>query len=101
MGDVVVLRPEARVSSSYHLPDWPHAQRLTLSIEQARAIDRDIRHLDAVMERARDVATISTILSTIYGVEAAEDERVARAIGTWLRSGDASWRIWAAPPREK
>jgi len=87
MGDVVVLRPETRVSSNYHLPDWPHPRRLTLSIEQARAIDRDIRHLDAVMERARDIGTISTILSTTCGVDVVPAARAAHAIQRWLSSG--------------
>jgi hypothetical protein len=57
-----------------------------------RAIDRDIRHLDAVMSRARDVEAISTILSTICGAEVGPAERAARAIALWLRTGDASWR---------
>jgi hypothetical protein len=90
MGDVVAL-PGATAanfcSPSKCIPAWPHPRKVTISIEQARAIDRDIRHLDAVMNRARDVKAISTILSTTCGVEASGAERAARAIGLWLRTG--------------
>ena len=91
MGDVVA-HPRATAGNSLSrsndiLPAWPHPRTVTISIEQARAIDRDIRHLDSVMERARDVATISTILSTIYGANGYAAEKAARAIGTWLRTG--------------
>jgi hypothetical protein len=91
MGDVVELNPEHGVSSNFRLPDWPHPRKVTFSIEQARAIDRDIRHLDAVMERARDMATISTIVSTICGAETAAQRmacaKAALAIGKWLSTG--------------
>lgn len=87
MGDVVALRPGARDSSNYRLPEWPHPRTVTITIAQARAIDRDIRHLDAVMERARDVAAISTILSTICGANVYAAEKAARAIGKWLAAG--------------
>ena len=90
MGDVVALRPPAP-SSSFRsndiLPDWPHPRRVNLTIEQARAIDRDIRHLDAVMARARDVTAISMILSMTCGVEGSGAERAARAIQRWLSTG--------------
>jgi hypothetical protein len=66
--------------SSSILPEWPHPRTITITIEHARAIDRDIWHLDSVMARARDVATISAIVSTICGAEV----RAARAIGIWL-----------------
>src|SRR5712664_3495742 len=75
MGDVVALpRTPARNSFSPWngiRPTWPHPRQVTITIEHARAIDRDIRHLDAVMERARDIEAISTILSTICGAERA------------------------------
>ena len=93
MGDVVALRPRQPAPNSSFLsndilPDWPHPRRVNLTIEQARAIDRDIRHLDAVMERARDVATISMILSTTCGVDDIPSaERAARAMQRWLSSG--------------
>jgi hypothetical protein len=90
MGDVVALprTTAANFSSpSKCIPAWPHPRKVTISIEQARAIDRDIRHLDAVMNRAQDVKAISMILSTICGAEALAAERAARAIGTWLRTG--------------
>jgi hypothetical protein len=66
-------------------PAWPHPRSVTLPIETLRAIDRDIRHLDSVMARINDVATISTILSTTCGAENA-----ARAVGRFLRSGRVS-----------
>lgn len=89
MDNVVALRPYERASStcSSVLPAWPHPRTVTLSIEQARAIDRDIRHLDAVMARARDTTAISTILSTTCGTETAAAEHAARAIGKWLATG--------------
>lgn len=88
MGDVVTLtRRGDRDSSNYRLPDWPHPRKLTLSIEQARAIDRDIRHLDAVMARARDLTAISMILSMTCGVDGDAGIIAARAIGRWLSSG--------------
>src|ERR1700719_2119291 len=93
MDNVVELRPHERASSTYSrvLPDWPHPRKVTFSIEQARAIDREIRHLEDVMERARDMATISTIVSTICGAETAAQRmacaRAALAIGKWLSTG--------------
>jgi hypothetical protein len=93
MDNVVELRPHERASSTYSrvLPEWPHPRRVSFSIEQARAIDRDIRHLDDVMERARDMATISTIVSTICGAETAAQRmacaKAALAIGRWLSTG--------------
>ena len=92
MGDVVAIRPRQSAPSSSFLsndilPDWPHPRRVNLSIEQARAIDRDIRHLDAVMERARDIATISMILSTTCGVDVVPAAHAARAMQRWLSTG--------------
>jgi hypothetical protein len=97
MGDVVAL-PGTPARNSFSpwngiRPTWPHPRQVTITIEHARAIDRDIRHLDAVMERARDIATISTILSTICGAERGAAERAARAIGLWLRTGHATVRM--------
>jgi hypothetical protein len=97
MGDVVVLDRATAGNfffrSSAILPAAPHPRTVTISIKQARAIDRDIRHLDAMMARTRDVAAISIILSTIYGPErlsksnAYAGEKAARVIGMWLRTG--------------
>lgn len=100
MGDVVRLRPGAPDSSIYseEIFQDPWALReptetgyrpgpVTLSVQQARAIDRDIRHLDAVMARASDAMAISTILLTICGDDVAQCERAAQVIGDWLRTG--------------
>jgi hypothetical protein len=91
MGDVVALPSGTAGNSSFPsndiLPAWPHPRHVTLSIESLRQVDRDIRHLDAVMARARDVATISAILSTIYGANSYAADRAARKIGDWLRTG--------------
>jgi hypothetical protein len=91
MGDVVAL-PWTPAANSFSpsngiLPDWPHPRTVTISIDQARAIDRDMRHLAAVMERARDLTTISTILSTTCGANTYAAEKAARKIGDWLRTG--------------
>lgn len=56
-----------------------------LTIEEMRAIDRDLRHLDGVMARVRDVKTISTILSTACGT----DHAAARALSRFLIGGQA------------
>jgi hypothetical protein len=93
MGDVVELRPGDPVRSNYRCPESIFAAAETLgtsiaiSVQHARAIDRDIRHLDAVIARVNDVAMISTMLSTICSADRAAAERVARAIGNWLRTG--------------
>jgi hypothetical protein len=87
MGDVVALRPGDGTSSNYRLPDWPHPRKITLTIKQARSIDRDLRHLDAVMERALDTRAISTILSTICGVEDKAANIGARVLQRWLSTG--------------
>jgi acyl dehydratase len=42
-----------------------------IPVAQARTIDRNIHHLDAVMARARNAATSSMIRLTICGTEAA------------------------------
>ena len=87
MGEIVELRPGDGVSSNYRLPEWPQPRQVTISIEQMRAIDRDVRHLDEVIQRVRDVRTISTIVSTICGADRAEVERAAQTISMWLRTG--------------
>jgi hypothetical protein len=90
MGNVVALRPGDPGSLNCpSLPNWPHPRNVTLTIEQCRAIDRDRRHLDAVMERVRDVTAISTMLSTICGDrdDGITNRRAARAIGRWLATG--------------
>jgi len=82
MGDVVALR----TNSNYRSAVAP--QRIMLSIEQMRAIDRDIRHLDAVMARMRDVTAIRTILSTTCGARRDRAyDRAARALGRFLSTG--------------
>jgi hypothetical protein len=87
MGDVVRLKPSS--NCRWHgLPEWPHPRQIILSIEQARAIDRDIRHLDDVMARSRDLTAISMILSMTCGIDdEGAAQRAARAIGRWLSSG--------------
>jgi hypothetical protein len=87
MGDVVALRPGDGTSSNCRLPDWPHPRKITLTIEQARAIERDIRHLGAVMERARDIRAISMILSTFCGVEDKDADLGARVLQRWVSTG--------------
>lgn len=90
MGAVVAFPGTAGSSLSLSrsiLPAWPHPRSVTFSIEEVRAIDRDIRHLDAVMARINDTGRITTILWTICGAEASAADRAARAIGAYLRSG--------------
>jgi hypothetical protein len=93
MGEIVVLERGTAgnlFSRSNVIPGT-----ITISIGQARMIERDLRRLDAVMTRARDARALSMIVSTICGVNSGPAERAARAIGLWLRAGDDSWRIWA------
>jgi hypothetical protein len=93
MGDVVAL-PGTAARNSFCpwngiRPTWPHPRQVTITIEHARAIDRDIRHLDAVMARAWDTTAISTILWTICGVERDAADKAARKLAEWLRTGFA------------
>lgn len=98
MGDVVAIKLRKRGSpdsSSCRLavaPAWPQRRHTTLTIEQARAIDRDLRHLDTVMARARDLKTISTILSIALAdgrspLRTCGADRAARALNRFLVSG--------------
>jgi hypothetical protein len=54
---------------------------------QSRQPWANIGHLDSVIARIRDVATISAILSAICGADIRTAELGALAIGTWLRTG--------------
>ena len=89
MGDVVVLDTARNFSSLSNdiLPEWPHPRTVTLSIAQARAIDRDMCHLDAIVRRVNDVRRISQIVSMICSADRAEVERAARMISQWVRTG--------------
>ncbi len=75
------------------LPEWPHPRVVTLSIDQARAIDRDIRHLDDVMTRVNDTRTLSTIVSMICGADGKTAAAAARAINSWIRTGQAGIKV--------
>jgi hypothetical protein len=98
MGDVVALRPGDRNSCSFRFAwhpgdawiDGPVATRyVAVSIEAARKMNQDLRWLAAMRKRAADVASLSTILSRIYGAEHTTHERAARAVHAYLTVGCA------------
>lgn len=96
MGDVVALRPGDRNSCSFRFvwnppEDWidgpMQGRYVAVSVEAARKVKDDLAYLAAMRARARDVTSLSTILSMIYGAEARTHERAARAVHAYIMAG--------------
>lgn len=82
MGDVLrlPLAGQPRSSSSA-------SRVVAIDVEQLRAIDRDVRHLEAVTTRARDAEKLADLIAEALGLHPWQCEPAARAIGLYVTTG--------------
>lgn len=82
MGDVLRLPDSGQPRSSSSA-----SRAVAISVEQLRAIDRNIRHLEAVTARARNADQIADLIAAELGLHPWQCDLAARAIGLYVTTG--------------
>lgn len=87
MGELVELRAPGIVPETPSSSNLRSSGTIVLTVAQARAAGQAIRHLDAVMKRARNVAAMARIIIIASGGEEAACLKAARRVGLFLSTG--------------